>query len=783
MTSNARLARKWPLALAGAFLALVATLSWNLYSTESQLRVATDTRLVADSQRRAATVEDFVAERGKDAVQLAASHEIEDYLTNRALGMSPRYGLSANLDAIEALFRRAIQQQTLRGAALDNRIALYGADGELIVAAGVDGDAPQRAVDPSTEIDAANWTIVSSAPVRFKDQYSGKVVVTTDLQLLSRLLIVAPTEPGKSVGRYREFVLVDQGRRILSADPSEVVSGTLGAALARLPENRLVATAGLHDIAELGAMIALRTSIRGAPLSVVTLTSEADAYGGLGSSAFTVAAGVIPAAMFLMALGLGWLRRRNMRLQNDHSDLTERNLALSEEISRLAYYDQLTGLPNRALLLERARQTMKANKRNGGHGALLFIDLDNFKTLNDTLGHDKGDSLLKAVAQRLSVCLRSTDTVARFGGDEFVVLLGNPAMRSEDDAASVAVTVGEKILAAFTEPFQLDGFTYPCTASLGGALFSEESQNFDDLLKRADLAMYEAKGAGRNRLALFDPVMQIAVETRASLEADLREDIKNKNLLLHYQPQIDLQGRLIGAEALVRWRHPRHDMVPPSKFIPVAESSGLILPLGSFVLRAACEKLAAWAGHPETARLTVAVNVSALQLHHHSFVDQVKDALKRTGADPRLLKLELTESIGVGKIEDVIEKMNVLQTLGVAFSIDDFGTGYSSLSYLKRLPLEQLKIDQGFVRDILSDPDDAAIAKMIIALAKTLGLSVIAEGVEMEAQRTFLEQLGCHAYQGYLFGRPMRAQQFEALAISFARDSPGGSGTPTANAA
>ncbi len=772
MTNDLRPTRNWPLALAGAFLALVVALSWNLYSTERQLRAATDTRLMADSRRRAATVEDFLTGRGQAAVQLAASQEIEDYLTNRALGMSPRYGLSANLDFIETRFRRTMQQQMLRGAALDNWIALYDGDGKLIVDVGRNDGAPPAMPDaqhPTVAIDAANWTIVSSAPVHFKDKFSGVVVVTTDLSLLSRLLIGGLSQPGQSVGRYREFVLVEQGLRTLSAEPSDVVSSELGAALAKLPENQLVATADVPETAGLGAMIALRTPIRGAPLSIVTLTSEADAYGGLGSPAFAAAAGAVPAAMFLMAFGFERLRRRNVRLQNDRSDLTQRNNALSEEIARLAFHDQLTGLPNRTLLLDRARQTMKANKRNGGYGALLFIDLDNFKTLNDTLGHDKGDLLLKATAQRLLACVRSVDTVARFGGDEFVVLT-DLSTQDERDASLRAERIGEKIVSAFVEPFQLDGFVYPCTASVGGALYSDSSQNLEDLLKRADLAMYEAKGAGRNGLRLFVPEMQADVEMRAKLEADLREDIKNKNLRLHYQPQVNAEGRLIGAEALLRWQHPRHGAVSPSRFIPVAESSGLIMPLGDWVLETACEKLAAWGRRPETAHLSLAVNVSALQLHHESFVDRVLQAIERTGANPRRLKLELTESFSVNKIEGVTAKMCALQARGVTFSLDDFGTGHSSLSYLKRLPLEQLKIDRSFVRDILVDPNDAAIVETIIALGKTLGLSVIAEGVELEAQRAALEQLGCRAYQGYLFGRPMPAKEFEALATAHARD-------------
>jgi diguanylate cyclase (GGDEF)-like protein/PAS domain S-box-containing protein len=444
------------------------------------------------------------------------------------------------------------------------------------------------------------------------------------------------------------------------------------------------------------------------------------------------------------------------------TDITARKMA-EEEIMRLAFFDPLTQLPNRRLLNDRLIQAMAASNRSGFHGALLFLDLDNFKVLNDTLGHDKGDLLLQQVAQRLVTCVREGDTVARLGGDEFVVMLEGLSGQSEE-AATQAETVGEKILAMLNLPYQLADHENRSTPSIGITLLHGHQTSVEELLKQADLAMYQSKTAGRNTLRFFDPAMQALVADRAVLEADLREAVTQQQFVLYYQAQVVGKGRLTGAEALVRWQHPRRGLVSPAEFIPLSEETGLILPLGHWVLEAACAQLAKWAGQPDTAHFYLAVNVSAKQLQQVDFVDQVLAVLDRTGANPKRLKLELTESVLVSNVETTIAKMAALKAKGVGFSLDDFGTGYSSLAYLKRLPLDQLKIDQGFVRDILIDPNDAAIARMVIVLAESMGLTVIAEGVESEAQRDFLARMGCHAYQGYLFSRPLPLDEFAAFA-------------------
>jgi diguanylate cyclase (GGDEF)-like protein/PAS domain S-box-containing protein len=446
------------------------------------------------------------------------------------------------------------------------------------------------------------------------------------------------------------------------------------------------------------------------------------------------------------------------------ADITERKQA-EAEIGRLTFYDALTRLPNRGLLLDRLKQALSSSTRNQRYGALLLIDLDNFRTLNDTLGTDIGDQLLQQVALRLSTCIREGDTVARLGGDEFVVMLENLSEQVQESAAQ-AKNVGEKIIAALNPIYSLASCEHHSTASIGVTLFMNHQGPMDELLKRADLAMLQAKAAGRNSLRFFEPEMQAAVTARAALEADLREAVQKEQFLLYYQAQVVGDGRLTGVEALLRWQHPRRGLVSPAEFIPLAEETGLILPLGQWVLQTACTQLALWASQPQRAQLTVGVNVSAHQFHHRDFVAQVLAVLDQTGANPQRLKLELTESLLVSNVEDVIAKMTALKARGVGFSLDDFGTGYSSLSYLKRLPIDQLKIDQSFIRDILTDPNDAAIAKMIIALAESMGLAVIAEGVELEAQRDFLARQGCYAYQGYLFSRPLSLEKFEEFCHS-----------------
>ncbi len=439
-------------------------------------------------------------------------------------------------------------------------------------------------------------------------------------------------------------------------------------------------------------------------------------------------------------------------------DFTQHHLDV-EEIRRLAFYDPLTGLPNRRLLMDRLNQAMLTTVRSAQHGALIFLDLDHFKRINDSQGHNLGDLLLQQVAARLSACVREGDSVVRLGGDEFVVLLEALSTHAHE-AATHAEAIANKILYSLGQPYILQGNTFVSTPSIGIVMFMQDDGSIDDLIKRADAAMYQAKAAGRNTIRFFDSALQEAVAAHTELASDMQRALDKLEFVLHYQIQVQVavgglgEAATMGVEALVRWASPTRGLVSPAQFIPLAEETGLILPLGQWVLETACAQLVRWALVPETAHWTMAVNVSALQFAQADFVDQVDQALQKTGARADLLKLELTESMLLTNVDAIIFKMNALKARGVSFSLDDFGTGYSSLSYLKRLPLAQLKIDQSFVRDILSDPHDAAIASTIVALGNSLGLKVIAEGVETEAQRDFLASVGCHTYQGYYFGRP-----------------------------
>ena len=461
----------------------------------------------------------------------------------------------------------------------------------------------------------------------------------------------------------------------------------------------------------------------------------------------------IARANYLVAIFiLGYVYFREQLLQQKVAE---------QQIQNLAFYDTLTRLPNRRLLQDRLQQALASTARHNQSGSLLFIDLDNFKNLNDTLGHAMGDKLLQQVTQRLVSCIRAGDTVARLGGDEFVVMLldlsGQPI-----EAATHAEVMGEKILAALSQPYQLDKNIYRCTASIGVTLFRGNQQATDELMKQADIAMYQAKKAGRNALRFFDREMQENISARVSMESELHNAIEFQQFQLHYQIQVDSGHCPLGAEALIRWIHPVRGLVFPAQFIPLAEETGLILPIGLWVLDTVCSQLNAWQKDALTRDLTLAVNVSARQFRQADFVEKVQAAVRRHSINPKLLKLELTESLLQENIEETIATMDLLNETGVRFSLDDFGTGYSSLQYLKRLPLDQIKIDQSFIRDIASDINDKMIVRTIIIMSQSLNLNVIAEGVETEDQRQFLLNNGCTNYQGYLFGRPVQIEQFEA---------------------
>jgi diguanylate cyclase (GGDEF)-like protein len=441
-------------------------------------------------------------------------------------------------------------------------------------------------------------------------------------------------------------------------------------------------------------------------------------------------------------------------------DLTE-SKAAQVEIGRLIYLDSLTQLPNRRMLQEKIAHALASSLRGAGYGAILFIDLDNFKLINDTRGHDFGDLLLIEVAKRLRNAVREGDSVARLGGDEFVVLL--EGLDKDKVAAAIQAKVaGEKILNILAQSYTLSNYEFNCTASIGLSLYGD-GETITDLLQQADIAMYQSKKSGRNALRFFDPDMQAVVIARAALEEDLRNALEQNQLELYYQVQINTQRQFVGAEALLRWRHPVRGLVSPLEFIPLAEETGLILPIGLWVLKTACTQLKAWSGNTHTRELQLSINVSARQFHQVDFVARVLDELDQYQINPKLIKLELTESIVLDNVAETIANMNALRDKGVRFSMDDFGTGFSSLAYLTQLPLAQLKIDQSFVNNIGVKTADAVIVKIIIDMAVSLDMEVIAEGVETEEQRDFLKAHGCHLFQGYLFSKPVPIEEFEVL--------------------
>lgn len=442
-------------------------------------------------------------------------------------------------------------------------------------------------------------------------------------------------------------------------------------------------------------------------------------------------------------------------------DITERK-RIEEENRNLAFYDVLTGLPNRRLLLERLKSALTVSARSHRCGALLFLDMDKFKILNDTRGHDYGDLMLVEVGKRIRASVREVDTVSRIGGDEFVVLL-EEIDENMQVASQRAALVAEKIRIALTKPYMLKGHEFHSSPSVGVSMYLGNEESVDTLMKNADMAMYQVKEFGRNAVLFFDPMMQLAVSARAEMEADLRGALQKQQFQLQYQLQVDNNRRPIGAEVLIRWKHPWRGMVSPALFIPIAEESGLILDIGFWVIETACSRLAEWAHDEQMSHLNLAVNVSARQFRQQDFVKQLGDAIARHRISPERLKLELTESVVLADVTEVVSKMHQLKALGVKLSLDDFGTGYSSLAYLKQLPLDQLKIDQSFVRDITIDPTNAVMVKTIIGMGHNFRLNVIAEGVETEAQLDFLRQNECMAYQGYLFSKPIPVDMFEAM--------------------
>ncbi len=599
------------------------------------------------------------------------------------------------------------------------------------------------------------WTFILSRRLNLKDgSFAGIILVILDLDYFQHLYDTV------NLGTHGLVALFDSDLRLAARYPSS--EKDMGK-IANLHAKKYIDKGIIHTVYHAKAaldniqrMIGYR-QVAGLPLIVFAGIAEEDYLAGWHRHIWQSSFGVMIFSFVVIGFILLQRRAEDALRKSDIKSKSD-----DEQIAYLALYDRLTGLPNRQLLTDRLNQAVVASARSGKKGALLFIDLDNFKTVIDTRGYDMADLILKQAAQRLELCVRNSDSVSRIDGDEFVVLLENLSAKPLEAAAQTEI-IGEKILTSLSQPYQLDTYEHHGTASIGVTLFNGSELATDELLKQADIAMYQAKISGRNTLRFFDPQMQASITARVSLEGELRKALEKQQFLLYYQIQVDSSHHPLGAEALIRWIHPLRGLVPPDQFIPLAEETGLILPIGQWVLETACAQLKAWQQDVLTRDLVLAVNVSARQFRQANFVAQVKVVVQRHAINPKLLKLELTEGMLLENIEETIATMNALKEIGIRFSLDDFGTGYSSLQYLKRLPLDQLKIDQSFVRDIATDSDDKAIVRTIVAMAQSLDIHVIAEGVETKEQQQLLLDRGCFHYQGYLFGRPVPIEQFEAL--------------------
>lgn len=446
-------------------------------------------------------------------------------------------------------------------------------------------------------------------------------------------------------------------------------------------------------------------------------------------------------------------------------DITEKK-SNQTKIESMAFYDVLTKLPNRALLQDRIHQAIEHCKRFENLGAILFLDLDHFKLLNDAYGHQAGDELLTEVANRIKTVIRAEDTVARLGGDEFVIVLSeldNDKFKAAMKAENIAKAVHKVIDTPIALKFQEGVLEYSITVSIGITLFDEHTADIDSLLRLSDVALYSAKDSGRDSSVFFDPDMQQKLDFSIQLEQELRHSISQQDFVLHYQPQYDINNSLIAAEALIRWNHPKLGMVNPVEFISIAEDSNLIVPIGRWVLAEACAQLARWQSDPHLAHLTLSINISAKQVWQKNFVKETIDIITRSRADQSKLKLELTESVLLKDIDDTAKKLRLLKGFGLSFSLDDFGTGFSSLSYLKNLPIDEIKIDQTFIRDIMVDESDLVMVKTIISLGENFGITVVAEGVETKPQLDLLKSYSCDVYQGFYFSKPLPYEEFLSL--------------------
>ncbi|CAK0755968.1 diguanylate cyclase [Azospirillaceae bacterium] len=723
----------WPIIAAVLASSSSGALLWHGLGAESALHAAIDARLTADSQRRASIIGEVVAEFREGTARLAQSHEIRAYIANKALGMSLRYGLLANLDAIGGSFGRAMDQGSSGAGPHYDRLLLVDDDGLAVVnVARVKGARDvvlPGATDQTLVIDFDQRFIIDMEPIPGNGAAKYHVVAVADLFSLATNLMSSDASSG-----YREAAVSHDGREIPTAAGALRLSSAEALTLADIPENRV-----LPISPDNGGPVAVRTGLRGAPLSLVTVMDQELVYGSAVSGKVSAVLAAIPIVVLIGGFGIEAQRRKASMLLG------------------LVQHDRLTGLPNRTLLVVRLQHSLDRTHRSGDRGAILFIDLDRFKAVNDSLGHAVGDELLKAVSKRMLTRIRSTDTLARHGGDEFVLLLDSVSKPEEAGA------IAQEIINLVAEPFILSGgHTVHIGCSIGITLFPDQGTDADQLVEHSDAALYQAKSDGRGTFSYYSEMVTVRAKARIDRECDLRNALVEERLVVHYQPLISLgNGAMVGVEALVRMAADDGDLVPPDMFIPIAEENGMIVALGEFVLRSACTQMQAWveAGLP---LLSVSVNVSPRQFKNSGLLDSVRNILAETGLSPRCLELEITETGIIAAGGETVNLLQALKYIGIRLAIDDFGTGYSSLSRLRRFPIDRLKIDRQFVKD-LGDVSGRRIVRAISGMAHSLGFDVVAEGVESEAQLRFLKRARCDIVQGYLFSRPIPADRVAGM--------------------
>lgn len=760
-----------------------------------------------DLEKRAASLDYFFSERKYDLISLVNSREVSSYFTNKNLGMSEHYGLKVSLFVIDDLFKKNIEKKSIHGDAIYKRIMLLDRFGVPLVDNGIDLHQKQPVLqinkyltpnnsEPSLFLDETNSQIIFAVPYFFQNKFAGEIISWLNLTTLyDHLIKFSHSSSGKCV-----ILVTKNGYPVNLGLNSQVLfnkSGENCFCLEDMPANKFGPVGNLCKEGFSNEVLAIKIPLKNTPLFLVAWTPTSEIY-GLFQPWQLLLATIFLGLFILMGIGVLFhfniqnlllktrfdesskqqylLEDKNQQLENEidlryeaEKELLKKQELIEEQKKELqksmdktfslAYYDTLTGLPNRQLCLDRIKQALNSAHRNKDRMALLFLDLDQFKHVNDTLGHANGDLLLKIVADRLKSCLRENDTVARLGGDEFILLVNSVTNQFE------IIKVAEKILKCLDHHLELDGHEVFTTASIGIVIYPEDGQNSDTLLKHADMAMYAAKEKGRNNFQFFSQKMNREALDRREMEMYLRQALQNEELSLSYQPQWNIStGEIVGLEALLRWNHKEKGEVLPARFIPLAEETGLIIPIGKWVLQQVFEQVLLLQ-KLGIGPILMAINVSGSQTLQPSFLNYIDLLFEQTKLNPQYIEFELTES---SIMEDAPQNIFFLQSLkkrGLQIAIDDFGTGYSSLSYLKNFPIDRIKIDKSFVKDIVHSENDAVIVQTIIAMAKSLSLQVIAEGVETREQKELLAENGCEIMQGYYFSWPIDAKELPGFLL------------------